>query len=125
MSRFASLDELLDAHRGEPKPDTAPPGAPFRDFDEDDWCAFSGCESRNPQIADDVKGATLVVDGSTVSALSGAFDGVTDSLVFARTFKAGPVVAAAIARSLAHALERSGNVARELVAFLGEPIGEF
>lgn len=124
MSRFADLDELLDAHRGEPQPETAPPGAPFRDFDDEDWQAFAGCETRNPQIADPREDVTLLVDGSTVSALSGAFHAGAESLVFARTFKAGPVVAAALARSLAHALERTDNVNRELVAFLGEPVGE-
>jgi hypothetical protein len=34
----------------------------FRNFTEGDWCAFAGCESRDPQICDDLENCTMIID---------------------------------------------------------------
>ena len=41
----------------------------FRDFDDNDWQAFLGCESEKPRIGF-YKNYTIVIDGDTVNIIA-------------------------------------------------------
>lgn len=130
MNDYQDLGAILDeAGRGQPDDGmeaglpTAALAAPFRDFQVADWCAFSGCCSDNPKIAElDGHGVAIVVDSAAITAVH--FEGAAVD-VHVRSFKSGPEAAAACARSLAALLEAAGidEVTDLLVEVLGPRTG--
>lgn len=110
------LDQIIERHQVTPAPT-------FRSFTKEDWYAFAGCESDDPQIAEhpnpgDGYGLEIVVDGSSLCILRSNEDG--HGHTWSREFKAESI-AMAIGRAILLAPDPSPDF---LFVLLGHPVCE-